>query len=86
MRAHYHKKTSKRDDPAWFALRNVVFALGYRSIFAKSPKATFANAQAKAWQYFNNALSVLTEILLPPSSLTAIQALTLMVCIVSELP
>lgn len=86
MRAHYHKKTPKKDDPAWFALRNVVFALGYRSILAKNPNATFATAQAKAWRFFKNSLSVLTEILLPPSSLTAIQALTLMVCIVYELP
>ena len=85
MRAHFREKKTKAEDPAWFALCNVVFALGYRSILAKNPNATFAIAQAKAWRYFRNALSVLTEILLPPSSLTAIQALTLMVCIVSEL-
>ena len=84
MRAHFCQRKSKTDDPAWFALRNTVFALGYRSILAKDAHTSFATAQVKAWRYFKKAFSVLTEILLPPSSLTAIQALALMVSIVSE--
>jgi hypothetical protein len=67
------------DDPAWYALRNVVFAGACRSLLLKSNVVSYETAQSRANRYFENALSVLTDILLSPSSLTAIRALVLMV-------
>jgi hypothetical protein len=40
---------------------------------------TFSEAQGQAWQYFENALSVHTELLYTPTGLSAVQALALMV-------
>jgi hypothetical protein len=73
------------DTPAWFALRATVFAAGYRSLLAKDCSISFAKAQAKAGQLFKSALSVFTKLLLPPSSIMAVRALTLMVCSISLL-
>ena len=78
VKAYYQKNESK-DDPALFALSNIVFAAGYRSLLAKDPTESFSTAQTKAGRYFKNALSVFTRLLFPPSSLTAVRALTLMV-------
>lgn len=75
----YFRGPAQKGHLAWFALRNTVFACGYRSILVKDPGVSFSEAQVKAGRLFNYALSVLTQILLPPSSLLAIQALTLMV-------
>jgi len=78
VEAHYRDQDSD-DDPALFALRNVVFATGYRSLLAKDPTESFSTAQTKAGCYFRSAFSVFTRLLLPSSSLTAVRALTLMV-------
>lgn len=82
LQAHFvdGSQASTRNDCADVALRNVVFAAGYRSILAKTAKVPFAIARRKAWQgYFQNALSVLTGLLLSPSRLIVVQALALMV-------
>lgn len=80
LQAHFYGASSSSTDFAAVALRNVIFAAGYRSILAKRPEVSFAAAQKMVWQgYFQNALSVLTGLLLPPSRLMAVQALALMV-------
>ncbi|KIX06975.1 uncharacterized protein Z518_04951 [Rhinocladiella mackenziei CBS 650.93] len=84
LKAHYRNQMP-RNDPTWFALRNIVFAGGYRSLLARDPTISFAAAQAKAGHYFHNALSVFTRLLLPPARLMAIRALTLMACYVEGL-
>ncbi|KAK5047210.1 hypothetical protein LTR84_006732 [Exophiala bonariae] len=81
LQAHFDNRGSPKD-PAWFALRNIVFAAGYRSLLATTPAVSFADAQAKAGFYFNNALSMFTRLILPPSTLIAVRALTLMACYV----
>ncbi|KEF61156.1 uncharacterized protein A1O9_02721 [Exophiala aquamarina CBS 119918] len=81
LQAHFNNRSSQKD-PAWFALRNIVFAAGYRSLLATDPAVSFAAAQVKAGYYFNNALSMFTRLILPPSSLMAVRALTLMACYV----
>lgn len=83
LQAHFENRISRKE-PAWFALRNVIFAAGYRSLLATDPNMPFAVMQAKAGYYFNNALSMFTRLILPPSSLMAIRALMLMVCIYDE--
>ena len=56
-----------------------MYASGCRVILAKQTSMTFSEAQAQAWQYFENALSVHTELLYTPTGLPAVQALAIMV-------
>ena len=64
-------------DPAWYALRNAVYASGCRIELSKY--ASIQEANQSAWGYFENALSVHTEILYFRASIVGVQALTLMV-------
>ncbi|KAH0829252.1 putative fungal specific transcription protein [Fonsecaea pedrosoi] len=67
------------DDPAWYALRNVVYAFGCRaSTYRETVPESWAEAQRKSWQYFENALSVHTELVYFRSNLSAVQALLAM--------
>jgi hypothetical protein len=72
-----HKRTSQGDDPAWYALRNIVFAFGCRIVSFKSHSWT--EAQDFSHGYFENALSVEPDLLHGPSRMVAIQALLVMV-------
>lgn len=65
------------EEPAWYALRNAIYASGCRLQLAK--RRTFREVYRTAWGYFENALSVHTELLYFRSSLLAVQALTVMV-------
>lgn len=68
------------DDPAWFALRNVVYAFGCRaSIYREAVPESWGDAQRKSWQYFENALSVHTELVYFRSNISTVQALLAMV-------
>lgn len=78
LKSHYRKQKSK-SDPAWIALRNIVFAGGCRSLLARDSTVSFAAAQAKAGHYFTRAVSVLTSLLVPPPKLMSVRALSLMV-------
>ncbi|OAL27487.1 hypothetical protein AYO20_09770 [Fonsecaea nubica] len=86
LQAHFLDDSSSRNDYAEIALRNVVFAAGYRSILLKTAKIPFHAVRKEAWEgYFVNALSVLTGLLLSPSRLMVVQALALMACYVEGL-
>ncbi|KIW27762.1 uncharacterized protein PV07_07470 [Cladophialophora immunda] len=63
-------------DPAWYALRNAVYASGCRIELSKC--SSFQEANQSAWGYFENALSVHTEMLYFRTSIVGVQALTLM--------
>ncbi|KAM5380833.1 hypothetical protein ACJZ2D_003357 [Fusarium nematophilum] len=67
---------TNNDDPAWFALRNAIYASGARIELAKLGK--FSEALQTAWYFFLNCLSVQAELLYFQTSLTAIQALIVM--------
>jgi hypothetical protein len=80
LRAQFEQGSAYEDeDASWYALRNTVYASGCRSVLAKDSSISFVEAQALAWSYFENALSVHTDILFNPTGLSAVQALTLMV-------
>ena len=64
-------------DPAWYALRNVIYAFGCRIEQCKC--SSFKEATQLAWVWFENALSVHTEVLYFRTSIVGVQALTLMV-------
>lgn len=79
VRQHFRQiHSSQIEDPAWFALRNTIYATGYRCLPARSTSLTFEPAEGKAWQLFCNALSVFGELIFSHSALTAIQAFTIM--------
>ncbi|KEF59159.1 uncharacterized protein A1O9_04003 [Exophiala aquamarina CBS 119918] len=86
LQAHFYNETPWCNDHATYALRNVVFAAGFRSLQAQSGTVSYTTAQKDAWQgCFSNALSVLAGLLLSPSQLSAVQALALMACYVESL-
>lgn len=65
------------EDPAWYALRNAIYASGCRLELSK--RCTFREAYQAGWSFFENALSVHTELLYFRTSLLAVEALTVMV-------
>jgi hypothetical protein len=68
------------EDPAWYAMRNTVYAWGCRLEWSREHgAASFAEAQSQAWRYFENALSVHTELIYSESGLLAVEALFAMV-------
>ncbi|KAH0828549.1 putative fungal specific transcription factor [Fonsecaea pedrosoi] len=75
LRAHLNGLDTS-EDPAWYALRNIIYATGSRLHLAKT--ATFQEASQTSWEFFENALSMHTEILYFRSSLIGVQALSLM--------
>ncbi|KAH7077568.1 fungal-specific transcription factor domain-containing protein [Paraphoma chrysanthemicola] len=69
----------KNDDAEWYALRNAVYASGCKVYFAQKAQAdSFDLSQTESWKYFENALSVHTELVYMRSGLMAIQALVTM--------
>jgi hypothetical protein len=84
LKAQFANLSEFDDDPSWFALRNIVYASGCRIVMSKDPTKTFNEAQAESWKFFENALSAHTELVYTPTSLTAVQALALMVGSISK--
>lgn len=78
LRSQFAQDVDFEDDVSWFALRNTVYASGCRIILSRHASMGFSEAQAQAWQYFENALSVHAELLYTPTGLPAVQALALM--------
>jgi len=76
LRTHF-EVGSNDDDASWFALRNVIYAAGYRLELSRTK--TFREACQASWGWFENALSAHTEILHYRTSLVGVQALILMV-------
>jgi hypothetical protein len=78
VRASSDRMTSS--DPGWYALRNTVYAIGSRLALISEPlPASYLAARDTSWGYFENALSVHTELLYVRSDSTAVEALLLMV-------
>lgn len=75
LRAHFDG--TMPDDKAWYALRNVLWATGCRALLAKT--VGYLKASQASWAFFENALSVHTEILFLRTSMMAVQAIILMV-------
>jgi hypothetical protein len=79
LRSYLDQDGSSDDDPAWYALRNTVYACGCRIELSRASIATsLLEAEEKAWQFFQKALSVHTELLYLPTGLMAVEALTAM--------
>lgn len=71
-------------DPAWYALRNTVYAFGARTTTNRDSQTNgWAEAQLHGWKYFQNAFSVHSDLVYSWSSVPAVQAVFCMVCIMS---
>lgn len=81
LRSQFAQDDDFEDNLSWFALRNTAYASGCRVMLAKHASMTFSGAQAQVWQYFENDLSVHTELLYTPTGVSAVQALALMASI-----
>lgn len=73
----YLQGTSTDQDTAWHTLRHTIYASGCRIILSES--LSFHEANNTAWSYFENALALLAGTILFQTSITSIQALTVMV-------
>ncbi|KIW38530.1 uncharacterized protein PV06_09486 [Exophiala oligosperma] len=82
LRDHYSTQgSSVRFDSAWYALRNTVYAIGCLSALSRGPyPSAFVEARSQAWRYFENALSVHTELIYARSGMDAVQVMIAMAC------
>ena len=80
LRAHFSGATP--DNRAWYALRNALWACGCRIVLFRT--SGFREASQTSWALFENALSVLPDILFFRASMTGLQALILMVISISQ--
>ncbi|TGO36848.1 hypothetical protein BHYA_0113g00210 [Botrytis hyacinthi] len=79
LRHHFAQNDVADDDPAWYALRNTVYASGYRLSSSNMPYSNISGEiQGQAWRYFEKALDVNNELLYGSTGLMAVQALTAM--------
>lgn len=80
LRAHFDTDPNSQADASWYALRNIVYASGCRiSLSDEAGPAAFAQSRLQSWGYYENALSVHTELIYASADLDAIRALLLMV-------
>ena len=79
LAVHNRNDRSLSDDPAWYALRNTVFASGCRIALSKDGSLRYSDIQKEAWSYFQNAMSVHSELLFTFTSIKAVRALIAMV-------
>ncbi|VUC32619.1 unnamed protein product [Clonostachys rosea] len=79
LQDHFQTNPDSRSDASWYALRNTIYASGCRvSLCAESDPESFTRSRAESWKYFENALSVHTDLLYVSSDIMSIQALMLM--------
>lgn len=80
LRDHYAHPKPPESDFSWYTLRNIVFAIGCRYAVSRGGRpANYIAAQRQSWGYFENALSVHTNLVYMPSDISAIEAIALMV-------
>lgn len=73
----FHNSEQPDNDLAWYALRNAVYATGSRVLLART--LGFCRAQEDSWPFFENALSVHTQIIYWQTTVIGVQALAVMV-------
>lgn len=81
LRLHFTNGKSD-EDASWFALRNIIYALGCR--YEMSANSTLLEISRASWPYFENALSVHIDLMFLPSTIFGVQALVLMVSLATN--
>ncbi|KAH7020059.1 fungal-specific transcription factor domain-containing protein, partial [Ilyonectria destructans] len=86
LRQTFNQGEKSDDDPAWYALRHIIYAAGKRQLLNNDPQEhTFSHIQEQCWPYFENAMSVYTELLFAEVSIMGVQALIAMAMFVEGL-
>ncbi|KAH6962536.1 fungal-specific transcription factor domain-containing protein [Ilyonectria sp. MPI-CAGE-AT-0026] len=86
LRGTFNKDETSVDDPAWYALRNTVYAAGKRQLLNNNPaQLSFSHIQSQCWPYFENAMTVYSEILFSRVEILGVQALIAMAMFVEGL-
>ncbi|KIW45781.1 hypothetical protein, variant [Exophiala oligosperma] len=79
LRAFFKNHQRQSENPAWYALRHVIYAFGARIVhYSKPSENAWIEAQRISWRYFENALSVHTQLIYCCSQLQAVESLLLM--------
>ncbi|KIW86369.1 hypothetical protein Z517_01765 [Fonsecaea pedrosoi CBS 271.37] len=81
LKAHFSQlplPPAEKEDPAWYALRNVIYAFGWRHLSQHTTSGSFCYTDGDGWKYFLNALSVHSQLLYCRTGLMAVQALVAM--------
>ncbi|KAH7007449.1 fungal-specific transcription factor domain-containing protein [Ilyonectria destructans] len=73
---HIENPLASQEDSVWFAIRNIVYASGCRALMSKTH--SWRESQSKSGQYFENALSVETDLIHGAYGISAIRALLAM--------
>lgn len=76
---HIENPSASQEDSVWFAIRNIVYASGCRALMSKTH--SWRESQSKSGQYFENALSVETDLIHGAYGISAIRALLAMVSV-----
>lgn len=81
LKAHFNQPVPPPpgQDPAWYALRNVIYAFGWRSLSRHTRTSGFRYDDGEGWKYFSNALSVQSQLVYCRTGLMGVQALVTMV-------
>ncbi|OAL31714.1 hypothetical protein AYO20_08107 [Fonsecaea nubica] len=74
--SEFYNSGMKDQDASWYALRMAIFASGSQIELSKTK--SFREANETGWRYFENALSVYTNILFYQTSVEGVQALVIM--------
>lgn len=65
-------------DTTWYALYNVILALGCRACISCGTPKSFLESEKEAWAYFDNTISVQSDLMYQKTSLQAVQTFALM--------
>jgi hypothetical protein len=89
LRAQLESQNFGIEDPAWYALRHTIYAHGCRIMLADGDYAsTFAKARSQSRRYFENALSVFSQLVFMPNGIDSVHTLVMMVrlivCVISS--
>lgn len=79
LHLHLGGSNTNEENAAWYALRNIIYAIGCRSAASVDKSQDFVEIQMESLRYFHNAFSVYADLLYMPSGLMAVQALIMMV-------
>lgn len=82
LKAHFSQPplpSSEQEDPAWYALRNVIYAFGWRHLSQHASAGGFRYRDGEGWKYFLNVLSVHSQLLYCRAGQMAVEALVAMV-------
>lgn len=72
-RLHLYFQDPTRIDIPWSALLNTVLASGCRVVLSAETPDAFERSGREGWDYFQNAVDLIAQLLYKPSNITVVQ-------------